>query len=97
MIKLAIISHGHSVTFEETYKRFLGVFFNCIIEDVLINILGVILIENTPKPRILCVRENPECVCIDACVCACVCDRGISWPYSLVSYIRFFFNILLSN
>ena len=35
------------------------VFFNCIIKDALINFWGIILIENTPKRRILCVRENP--------------------------------------
>ena len=34
-------------------------FFNCISKDALINFLGVILIENAPECRILCVRENP--------------------------------------
>ena len=64
MMKLAIISHrmGFESTislFKETFKRFLIFFWNCVIEDTLINFLGVILIENAPKRKILCVRENP--------------------------------------
>ena len=67
MIKLALINNRKSmIRFESTIsllrklKRFL--FLNCIIEDALINFRGggYILIENAPKCRILCFRENPE-------------------------------------
>ena len=34
-------------------------FWSCVLEDTLINFLGVNLIENVPKRRILCVRESP--------------------------------------
>ena len=72
LIKLAIISHRKSVIrFDSTIsllrkliRDFLFCYFNCVIEDTLINFLGVLLIENAPKRSVLCVRENPEVFCL---------------------------------
>ena len=34
-------------------------FFNCVMENALVNFLVVIMFENAPKRTSLCIRENP--------------------------------------
>ena len=48
------------------------VFWNCFIGSALITFFVVILIENAPKRRILCVRENPvNTFVVSSLICLC--------------------------
>ena len=65
LIKLAIIRHRKSILRCEStaflLRKFTRDFFffsSCIIENALVTFLGVILIDNGPKRRILHVREK---------------------------------------